>query len=66
METLFLHFSLKFFSILMNILYSGIKWSKLITKIGMYNSIILFSRVYKHNLKQTHSKYFDEMVSDML
>jgi len=39
-----------------NILYPGIKFSKLVTSIGICISIILFSGINKYNLKQTHRK----------
>jgi len=41
-------------SIPKNILYAGIKFSKLVTNIDIYISIILFSGINKYNLKQTH------------
>jgi len=37
-----------------NISYLGIKFSKLVTNIGMYIFIILFQGIYNYNLKQTH------------
>jgi len=50
---LFPSFSLGKFSIPRNILYPGIKFSKLVTNIGIYISIILFPGINKYNLKQT-------------
>jgi len=41
-------------SIPRNVLYPGIKFSKLVTNIDMCIPIILFSGIYKYNLKQTH------------
>jgi len=38
----------------MNILYPGIKFSKLVTNINIYVFMILFSEIYDYNLKQTH------------
>jgi len=37
----------------MNILYPEIKFSKLVTNIDMYISIILFPEIYECNSKQT-------------
>jgi len=37
----------------MNVLYPEIKFSKLVTNIGMYISIVLFSGINEYNLKQT-------------
>jgi len=42
------------FSIPRNILYPRIKFSKLLTNIGIYIPIILFPGINKYNLKQTH------------
>ena len=51
-------FSWENFSITRNILYPGIKFSKLVTNIDIdiYISIILFSGINKYNLKQTQPK----------
>jgi len=49
-------FPWKNFSIPSNILYPGIKFSKLVTNIGIYIPIILFPGINKYNLKQTHPK----------
>ena len=48
------------FSIPRNILYPGIKFSKLVTNIGIYIPIILFPGINKYNLKQTHLKFIHE------
>jgi len=44
------------FSIPRNVLYPRIKFSKLVTNIDMYISIVLFPEIYERNLKQTHPK----------
>jgi len=49
------------FSIPRNILYLGIKFSKLVTNMGIYIPIILFPGINKYNLKQTHSIVFSRM-----
>jgi len=41
----------------MRVLYPRIKFSKPVTNIGIYISIVLFSVIYEYNLKQTHPKY---------
>jgi len=46
-------FSSKFFSILRNISYPRIKFSKLVTNIDIYEFMILFQRIFNYNLKQT-------------
>jgi len=46
------------FSIPKKVLYPGIKFSKLVTNIGMRIPIILFPGIYKYNLKQTHPKCY--------
>jgi len=46
-------------SIPRNVLYRGIKYSKLVTNIGMYISIVLFPGIYEYNLKQTHPQLFN-------
>ena len=37
------------------LLYPGIKFSKLVTNTDIYIPIILFSKINKYNLKQTHA-----------
>jgi len=49
-------FPWEIFSIPRNILYPGIKFSKLVTNIDIYIPIILFPEINKYNLKQTHPK----------
>jgi len=51
MRTLFPPFSLGNFSIPRNILYSGIKSSKLVTNMDIYIFIILFPEINSYNLK---------------
>jgi len=52
------HFLWEKISILRNNLYPGIKFSKLVTNIDIYISIILFPKINKYNLKQIHLKKF--------
>jgi len=49
-------FPREFFSIPRNLLYLGIKFSKIVTNIGIYIPIILYPGIKNYNLKQIHHK----------
>jgi len=53
------HFLWKKFSIHRNILCPGIKFSKLVTNIGMYVFMILFTGIYNYNLKEKKVEKYD-------
>jgi len=59
-------FPWEIFSISRNILYPGIKFSKLVTSIGIYIAIILFSGINKYNLKQTRVHNPDIVVHSLI